>query len=153
AGARETATLLTIHNLAFQGVFWHWDMKLTGLDWSLFTPERLEFYGKINFLKGGIVFSDAINTVSRAYAKESQTVEFGACLEGVLRNRSQDLSGILNGVDYEEWSPQTDKHIAANFSADDLAGKAVCKETLQKEFGLNLDPAVPVIGIVSRLDD
>ena len=153
AGARDTATLLTIHNLAFQGVFWHWDMKLTGLDWSLFTPERLEFYGKINFLKGGIVFADAINTVSRTYAKEIQTVEFGAGLEGVLRNRSQDLSGILNGVDYDEWSPDRDRLTPAPFTAEDLSGKAVCKEGLQKEFGLNVEPAVPVIGMVSRLDD
>jgi starch synthase len=150
---RELATLLTIHNLAYQGVFWHWDMKLTGLDWSLFNPERLEFYGKINFLKGGIVYADAINTVSRTYAKEIQTIEFGAGLEGVLRNRNQDLFGILNGVDYDDWSPERDRLIPANFTPEDLSGKAACKEALQKEFGLNLEPQVPTMGIVTRLDD
>ncbi len=152
-GIRDIATLLTIHNLAYQGVFWHWDMKLTGLDWGLFTPERLEYYGKVNFLKGGIIFADAINTVSRTYAKEIQTVEFGAGLEGVLRNRNQDLFGILNGVDYDEWSPERDRVIPATYGADDLAGKAACKELLQKEFGLKVDGAIPLIGMVTRLDD
>lgn len=152
-GMHELATVLTIHNLAYQGLFWHWDMKLTGLPWSLFNPERLEFYGKINFLKGGIVFSDAVTTVSRTYAKEIQTVEFGAGLEGVIRNRQPDLFGIVNGVDYTDWSPETDKLLPARYSVDDLAGKFVCKEMLQKEFGLSVDPQVPVLGMVTRLDD
>jgi len=153
SGTRETATLLTIHNLAFQGVFWHWDMKLTGFDWSYFNPERLEFYGKISFLKGGIVFADAVNTVSRTYAKEIQTVEFGAGLEGVLRTRASDLSGILNGVDYEVWDPATDPLIPARFTIEDHSGKAICKAALQKEFGLRVDASTPLVGMVSRLDD
>jgi starch synthase len=151
--APPLATLLTIHNLAYQGLFWHWDMKLTGLDWSLFTPERLEFYGKVNFLKGGIVFADAINTVSRTYAKEIQTVEFGYGLEGVLRARAQDLTGILNGVDYDEWNPETDPLIPAHYGPADATPKATCKAVLQAEFQLRADPAVPLIGMVTRLAD
>jgi starch synthase len=153
AFARDTATLLTIHNLAYQGLFWHWDMKLTGLDWSLFTPERLEFYGKVNFLKGGIVYADAISTVSRTYGREIQTVEFGCGLEGVLRNRAADLSGILNGVDYDEWAPEHDPLIPASYGPADTAPKAASKALLQREFGLREDAATPLIGMVSRLVD
>jgi starch synthase len=149
----QAATILTIHNLAYQGVFWHWDMKLTGFNWELFTQEKLEFYGKINFLKGGIVFADAITTVSKTYAREIQTVEFGAGLEGVLRSRSSALTGILNGVDYEEWSPESDALIPARYSTEDTSGKAACKALLQQEFSLRVDPTLPVIGMVTRLDD
>jgi len=146
-------TLITIHNLAYQGLFWHWDMKLTGLDWSLFTPERLEFYGKVNFLKGGIVYADAINTVSRTYAREIQSVEHGCGLEGVLRNRAADLYGILNGADYDVWNPETDGLLPANYGPADTGPKRACKDALQRELGLEPESGKPVIGMVTRLAD
>ncbi len=144
------ATLFTIHNVAYQGTFWHFDMPMTGLGWDLFTPAGLEFYGKLNFMKGGLVFADLLNTVSRTYAQEIQTPEFGYGLEGVLQSRSSDLFGVLNGIDAEEWDPSTDEQIAKRFSADDLAGKATCKSALVAEMGLDADGS-PLIGVVSRL--
>lgn len=149
----RTHSVLTIHNLAFQGLFWHWDMPLLGLDWSLFNWKQLEFYGKINFLKGGIVFSDAVTTVSPTYAREIRTSELGHGLEGVLRERSDRLYGILNGVDYSEWSPETDRHLPARYSAGSLEGKAACKKALQERCGLEPRPDVPVLGMVARLAD
>ena len=122
------ATLFTIHNLAYQGVFWHYDMPMTGLGWDLFTPAGLEFYGKLNFLKGGLVFADLLTTVSRTYAQEIRTAAFGNGLEGVLEERSDDLHGVVNGIDYEMWNPETDAALAKRYSADDLEGKAVCRD-------------------------
>jgi starch synthase len=111
----------------------------------------MEFFGQVNFLKGALAYSDFVTTVSKKYAQEIQTAEFGFGLEGVLRDRSATLAGILNGVDYKEWSPQTDKFIAANFSPSDLSGKAKCKQDLLSVFGMpNADTKIPVIGIVSR---
>ena len=145
-------TLLTIHNLAYQGVFWAFDIKQIGLDWSYFTPELLEFYGQVNFLKGGLVCTDLINTVSKKYAEEIQTPEFGCKLDGVLTARTKDLFGIVNGIDYSVWSPEADSGLAANYSVKDLSGKKVCKDDLKQE--LNLDAGVaPLIGIISRLAD
>jgi starch synthase len=144
-------SILTIHNLSYQGLFWHFDMDLTGLDWLLFHWKRLEFYGKINFLKGGIVYADAITTVSKRYAREIQTEEFGCGLEGVFSDRADDLTGILNGVDYTEWNPETDKFIAANYSAGDLGGKVICKADLQRRLGLAEDADIPLLGMVTRL--
>jgi len=144
------ATLFTIHNLAYQGMFWHFDMPITGLGWDLFTPAGIEFYGRINFLKGGLVFSDLLNTVSKTYAQEIQTAEFGAGLEGVLAQRSSDLHGVVNGIDTESWDPAADGAIAKPYTADDLSGKAVCKAALAEEMELEIDGA-PVAGIVSRL--
>jgi starch synthase len=146
-------TVFTVHNLGYQGLFWHFDWHLLNLDWSYFTPSCLEFYGKINYLKGGIICADAITTVSPTYAQEIQTPEFGHGLDGVLVARRQALTGILNGVDYDEWSPDRDPHIAAHYSAGDLAGKAACKADLQRTVGLPVDAHVPLIGIVSRLAD
>ncbi len=146
-------TVLTVHNLGYQGLFWHFDWHLLNLDWRYFSSEWLEFFGKINYLKGGIVCADAITTVSPTYAQEIQTPEFGHGLDGVLVARRQALSGILNGVDYEDWSPEHDAYIAAPYSADDLAGKATCKADLQAVVGLPVDPTAPLIGIVSRLAD
>lgn len=144
-------SVVTIHNLAYQGLFWHWDMNLTGLGWEHFNWKELEFYGKMNFLKGGLVFSDAITTVSKTYAEEIKTEEFGCGLEGVLRERSDRLFGIINGIDYSDWNPATDKLIPANFSPEDLKGKAICKAKLQERCGLKKDQDVPLVGLIGRL--
>ena len=146
------ATLFTIHNLAYQGVFWHYDMPMTGLGWDLFTPAGLEFYGKLNFLKGGLLFADLLTTVSRTYAREIRTAAFGSGLEGVLEERSHDLHGVVNGLDYEVWNPAKDGALANLYSADDVAGKAACRSALRAEIGLEAAPG-PVIGMVTRLAD
>jgi starch synthase len=150
---RDTGTIFTIHNIAYQGLFWHLDMHLTNLPWAMFTPEGIEFYGKINLLKAGIVGADALSTVSPKYAEEIQTPEFGYKLEGILEKCSDRLFGVLNGVDYDVWNPQTDKFIAANYGPDDLSGKAECKADLLREFGLPETGDVPLLGVVSRLAD
>ena len=152
-GLDRVRTVLTVHNLGYQGKFWHFDWHLLNIDWKYFTPDWLEFYGDINYLKGGIVCADAITTVSPTYAQQIQTREFGHGLDGVLVGRRTALTGILNGVDYEEWSPEHDPHIAARYSADDLSGKAACKADLQAAVNLPVDAKVPLIGIVSRLAD
>jgi starch synthase len=149
----NAATLLTIHNLAYQGIFPKWQFNFTGLDWEHFNWRHLEYYGKVNFLKGGIVFADLINTVSRKYAQEIQSEEFGAGLEATLAFRTEDLHGILNGVDYASWDPATDNLIPANYSPSNMSGKAACKAELQKVHNLPQKPNVPLIGIVSRLAD
>ncbi len=146
-------TLMTIHNIAYQGTFWHWDMKLAGLDWKLFNPRQLEFYGKLSFLKAGIVFADLINTVSPTYAKEIQTPYFGYGMQGVLAENRNRLFGIVNGVDYSVWDPKHDPHLAAHYDADDLRGKAVCKQALQKELGLAEEAHAPLFGVVARLTE
>jgi starch synthase len=147
-------TLFTIHNIAYQGAFWHWDMMLTGLDWKLFNARQLEFYGKLNFLKAGIVFADLLNTVSPTYAREIQTPYYGAGLQGVLMERNRDLFGIVNGVDYNVWDPAKDPHIAAKYDADTVAeGKPRCKAALQRTFGLPEQPRAPLLGLVARLAD
>ena len=146
----QTPCVFTIHNLGYQGLFPPEVLPLLMLPWDLFTMAKLEFYGKVNFLKGAIEAADFITTVSRKYAQEIQTAEYGFGLEGVLRARAATLTGILNGVDYTEWNPATDKMIVANYSADDLSGKAKCKRDLLNEFGLAHDTQLPVIGIVSR---
>jgi len=146
----QTPCVFTIHNLGYQGLFPPEVLPLLTLPWDLFTMAKLEFYGKVNFLKGAIEAADFITTVSRKYAQEIQTAEYGFGLEGVLRARAATLTGILNGVDYTEWNPATDKMIAANYSADDSSGKAKCKRDLLNEFGLAHDTQLPVIGIVSR---
>lgn len=148
---RRAGTLITIHNLLYQGVFWHWDMPVTGLGWSFFNWRQLEFYGKLNLLKGGLVFSDYLSTVSPTYAQEIQTPAFGNGLEGVLAERRDRLTGIVNGIDTETWNPATDPHTPAHYSAEDLSGKAVCKAELQREMGLPVEPRTPLLGVVSRL--
>ncbi len=146
------ASLITIHNLAYQGVFPAEQMALTGLDWKHFHHTQMEYWGQLNLLKTGIVFADAINTVSPTYAREIQTAEQGCGLEGVLVDRSDCLSGILNGIDTAVWSPESDTLIPANFSIDNWPqGKSVCKQHLQKLFGLEEDANKPLIGIVGRL--
>jgi starch synthase len=144
-------TLLTIHNLGYQGVFSRRDLRDIGLPDALYHPGALEFRGGISFLKAGIVFADALNTVSPKYAEEIQTPEYGFSLEALLRDRRASLSGILNGVDYGQWNPETDPSIAARYSAGDLSGKRICKQDLLRETGLP-EAAIdrPVLGIISR---
>ena len=148
---RGVPVVFTIHNIGYQGLFPPDTLPLLGLPWDLFTMDKLEFFGKVNFLKGALVFSDFVTTVSKKYSQEIQTSEYGFGLEGVLRSRAATVTGILNGVDYNEWSPEKDKFIKAKYSPADLAGKAVCKQDLLTEFGCT-DPTskLPVIGIVSR---
>jgi starch synthase len=151
---RDVATVFTIHNLAYQGLFWHYDLPMTGLGWDLFTPAGIEFYGKMSFLKAGLVFADLLTTVSPTYAAEIQTEAFGEGLDGVLRERSADLVGILNGLDYEVWNPATDADIPKRFGPEDLEGKAACKAGLREEVGLpDGRPQAPLVGVVSRLAD
>jgi starch synthase len=150
----KTRTLFTIHNIAFHGRFDPGQLPSFGLPARLYTTEGgIEFYGTASSLKSGLVFSDAISTVSPRYAQEIQTPEFGEKFDGLLRARRSDLFGILNGVDYDEWSPENDHYIAARFSADDLSGKRQCKADLLRTFGLpeNLDR--PLIACISRLSD
>ncbi|HEU5360806.1 MAG TPA: glycogen synthase GlgA [Candidatus Deferrimicrobiaceae bacterium] len=151
AAFRSTGTVFTVHNLGYQGLFWNHDLPLTGLGWELFTPKALEFYGKLNVLKAGLVFSDILTTVSDTYSREIQTAEYGHGLEGVLYERRADLFGILNGVDYEDWNPETDPLVAARYSRDDLSGKRVCREDLLAEFGWTGPVTEPVIGVIGRL--
>jgi starch synthase len=144
-------TVLTVHNIGYQGLFPPDTLPLLMLPWDLFTITKLEFYGKVNFLKGGIVYADFVTTVSRRYSQEIQSSEYGFGLDGVLRGRSGTVAGIVNGVDYDEWSPEKDPLIAAKFSPTDLRGKQKCKEDLLREFGVTApDLSKPVIGIVSR---
>lgn len=148
----SVASVFTIHNLAYQGLFWHYDLPMTGLGWDLFTPAGIEFWGKINFLKGGVVFADLLSTVSKTYAREIQTEEFGCGLEGVLQERSQDLFGIVNGIDYRVWNPATDVALPTPYRREDPAGKRACKTALQKEMGLTASSGL-LVGMVSRLAD
>ena len=148
-----TRCVFTIHNLGYQGEFGGDVLYWIGIDRRLFNPGQIEFYGKVNFMKAGIHFSDSVTTVSPRYAQEIQTPEFGFSLDGYLREQNK-LTGILNGVDYNEWNPETDPHIARNYSAQDLTGKRECKRALLAEFGFPesvIDR--PLIGIVSRFAD
>ncbi len=151
----ETARVFTIHNLAYQGDFDRGILQLAGLPERFFTYDRLEFYGKMSFMKGGLVFSQLANTVSETYAKEIQTPEYGWNLEGLLQylDGQGRLTGIVNGIDFAEYDPATDPRIPAKFSADDVSGKAMCKKALQKECGLPASARAAVIGIISRLAD
>jgi starch synthase len=146
-------SVFTIHNLAFQGLFAQDDFGLLDLPRRFMQPDGLEFHGWLSFMKGGLVHADRLTTVSPTYAREITTPEFGCGVEGVLRTRSADLSGILNGVDYGHWDPATDAALPARFDARDLGGKAVCKAALQREFGLDARTDAPLIGIVSRLSE
>jgi starch synthase len=149
----QTASVYTVHNLGYQGLFWHYDMHLTGLGWELFTPDGLEYYGKINVMKGGLLWADVINTVSKTYSQEIQTLEYGHGLEGVLQYRSDDLYGIVNGVDYHVWNPEVDPLIAQNYSPKTLVGKTTCKKDLLKAYELPIHMNWPIIGMISRLDN
>ena len=148
---RDVATVFTIHNMGYQGLFPAEILPLLMLPWDLFTISKMEFFGQVNFLKGALAFSDYVTTVSKKYSQEIQTTEYGFGLEGVLRDRAATVTGILNGVDYDEWSPEVDKFIAAKYSPADLSAKAKDKKDLLAAFGIkNADAKLPVIGIVSR---
>ncbi|MBS3918945.1 MAG: glycogen synthase GlgA [Deltaproteobacteria bacterium] len=150
----RTATVFTIHNIAYQGLFKKEKLSLTGLPPEMYNPEGIEFWERINLMKAGIVYADAINTVSQKYSDEIQTPEYGYGLEGILRKRRKDLYGILNGVDYQDWDPSHDSHLIARYDLNNPAGKRECKKDLLKEFGL--PPAlekVPLLGMISRLAD
>ncbi len=147
----RAGVVLTIHNAAYQGAFPPATTEQLLFPWEIFTLDKVEQYDRFNFLKGGLVYSDILTTVSRKYAEEIQTAEFGEGLDGVLRGRSQDLRGILNGVDYAQWDPTADANLAAHYSPENLAGKRHCRADLLHAFGLkNVEDTTPVIGIVSR---
>lgn len=151
---RGVPVVFTIHNLGYHGLFPREILGRLDLPENLFHMDALEFYGKVNYLKAGLVFSDYLTTVSRKYAQEIQTPEYGHGLDGVIRRRADHLQGILNGVDYSAWSPEQDKLIAAQYSAKDLSGKRLCKKDLLEQFKLPAKSlARPVIGIVSRFAD
>jgi starch synthase len=148
----RAGVVLTIHNAAYQGAFPPETTEQLLFPWEIFTLDKVEQFGSFNFLKGGLVYSDILTTVSRKYAEEIQTQEFGEGLDGVLRGRAADLRGILNGVDYAEWNPATDPNLAAHYTPENLAGKQLCRADLLHALGLeNVEDSTPVIGIVSRL--
>jgi len=151
---KDIPVVFAIHNIGYQGIFAKDVLERLGLPSALFHPERIEFFGNVNFLKGGLVYADYLTTVSRKYAQEIQTAEYGYGLEGVVKGRADRLVGILNGVDYSAWDPAKDKLIAARYSAKDLSGKQVCKQDLLQTMGMpreHLDR--PVMGVVSRFAD
>jgi len=146
------ATIFTVHNLLYQGNYSKDVLRFLGLGPEYFHPERLEFYGQVSFMKAGLVYADVINTVSKRYAEEIQTPEYGEGFDGLLRKRAQDLHGIVNGINYHEFNPKTDPRISRQYDANSIDGKKENKYDLQKEVDLPvLD--VPVIGLVSRLVD
>ncbi len=150
----KAATVYTIHNMQHQGVFPRSLLDFAGLpSQEIFHSYNIEALGNINMMKGAIYNATKISTVSPTYAKEIKTSEYGFGLDGILRFKSADMVGIVNGIDYDEWNPATDKRLPANYTAKDFSGKAKCKEVLQQKLGLNVDPNVPVFGVVSRLFD
>jgi starch synthase len=148
----ETASVFTIHNLQYQGRFPKSTLSFLGLGDEYFTPRGVEFYGDVSFMKAGLLFSDVVNTVSETYAREIQTPEFGEGLDGVLKKRSSDLYGIVNGINYHEYDPSSDPRVFKTFSSNDLSGKQENKRALQRELGLDLS-SEPLVGMVSRLVD
>ncbi len=149
---RKTRTLFTIHNLGYQGVFAPWVFGLSGIPETEYDWLKMEYYGNVSFLKSGIVYSDAVSTVSPSYAREITDVPLGFGLQGVLEGRGENLHGILNGLDYAEWDPSTDTAIPARYSPGDMKGKAACRRELVKAFGLDAGKNDPVFGMVTRLD-
>jgi len=152
-GFQDIKSIFTIHNLGYQGIFWALDMHLTNLPWDIFTMDGIEFYGNISFLKAGLVYADTLTTVSKGYSKEIQTQEYGLGMEGILQKRQKDLYGIVNGADYDHWSPENDPYIVASYDKTNLENKTKCKLDLLQEFGLKAKPTTPIIGLISRLAD
>ena len=145
------ASVLTIHNIAYQGVYDKDAYEYLGLRVENFTPQKFEDHGRINFLKGGIVYADVVNTVSPTYARETRTPAGGYGLAPYLNDKGDNYWGILNGCDYEKWNPATDTLIPARYTPSDLSGKTACKQALQARMGLEVNPNIPLIGVVSRL--
>jgi starch synthase len=147
----KAASMLTIHNIAYQGVFPAAHYNYLGLQWGNFNSDKFEDHGSINFLKGGIHYADMVNTVSPTYARETRTPALGFGLAPYLNDKGSNYVGILNGADYDHWNPEKDRLIPANFSAHDLAGKQICKAELQRRSLLEQSPDTPIIGVISRL--
>ncbi len=151
---KDIPVVFTIHNMGYHGLFPRDVLERAGIPLGVYHPAGLEFFGNVNFLKGGLIYSDFLTTVSKRYAQEIQTPEYGYGLDGVVRGRADRLIGILNGVDYSVWSPDKDKLIPMKYSAKDMSGKHVCKQTLLELFGVAPEHAArPLIGIVSRFAD
>src|SRR6478672_6665423 len=148
-------SLMTVHNIAYQGNFWHWDMELTGIDWKYFNWRQMEFYGNLSFLKTGLAFADTLSTVSPRYAEEIQSPPLGCGMEGMLQHRHADLYGIINGVDYRQWNPETDRYLNGNnYGIKNFAeGKQACKAALQREVGLPQVADQPLVAMIGRLAD
>jgi len=153
ASFSKVRSIFTIHNLAYQGNFPPDSFPATGFGWELYKSDFLEFYGKFSFIKGGLVFADAVTAVSERYSREIQTKEFGCGMEGVLAARKDSVTGIINGIDPKDWDPATDPDIDTNYDLKDLSGKKVNKAALQKENGFKADPGIPLLGFVARLVD
>lgn len=149
----KTATVYTIHNMAHLGLFAPAEILTTGLGWEYFNSNNLEFWNKLCLMKAGIIYAELVTTVSQKYSQEIQTEEYGCGLDGLLRTRSADIYGIVNGIDYQYWGPSVDKDIAASFSPDDLSGKLLCKKELQKLYKLPTQADIPVLGLISRLSN
>jgi len=147
---QRLAMVYTVHNVGYQGLFSSYDLPLTGLGWELLSPKALEFYGHLNFMKGGLVFAGLINRVSSKYRGEIQTSVFGFGLEGLFKERARELYGFLEGVDYLRWDPGHDAFLAAPYDREHLEGKKACKIALEKRFGLNLKPDQPLVGMTTR---
>jgi starch synthase len=149
------ASLMTIHNIAYQGNFWHWDMELTGIDWKHFNWRQMEFYGNLSFLKTGLAFADTLTTVSPRYAEEIQSSPLGCGMEGILQHRHDELVGIINGVDYRMWNPQSDPYLGGhNYSVESFReGKRAAKAALQQEVGLPPVAGEPLVAMIGRLAD
>jgi starch synthase len=147
----RSAVVFTVHNLGYQGIYPPWKMPVTGLGPEQFNSKELEFYGQINLLKGGLVYADALSTVSKRYAREIQTAQGGYGLDGVLRERRAQLFGIVNGLDHSVWDPATDKLLPARYSVGKMAGKARCHKALRAQMGLTAGSKRPILGMVSRL--
>jgi starch synthase len=147
----NAASLLTLHNIAYQGVYDAADYNYLGLQWGNFTTDKFEDYDRVNLLKGGIYYADMVNTVSPTYASETRSPIGGQGLAPYLNNKGENYVGILNGADYDQWDPAHDPLIPARYSPADLSGKATCKRELQQRFWLEVDPTIPVVGVVSRL--
>ena len=150
---QKTRSIFTIHNLAYQGNFPPDSFPATGFGWEFYKSDFLEFYGKFSFMKGGLVFADAVTTVSERYSREIQTQEFGCGMEGVLAARRDSVTGIINGIDPKDWDPATDPDIGAKYDLKNLSGKKLNKIALQKVNGFKVDPYVPLLGFVARLVD
>jgi starch synthase len=148
---KNTRTIFTIHNLGYQGIFPPADIELTGLGKDIFTPEGIEFYGNVNFMKAGIIAADMVTTVSPTYAKEILTPEYGFGLDGLLRTRKGSLYGVLNGIDYNEWNPAEDSALPASYSAANLLGKKKCKQDLISHCSFTGRPEAPVLSLIGRL--